>query len=830
MLTMEQYNVTGMSCAACQARVEKAVSALPKVSSCTVSLLTNSMRVEGAADSKDIIKAVEDAGYGASLKKDALTADDLEDKETGRMVKRLVLSVIFLLVLMYFSMGVHMFAFPAPKMIAGDHFAMGIVQLVLTVIIMVINRKFFTSGFKALIHRAPNMDSLIATGAAASFIYSFFVLIFPGWAGSDDLYFESAAMILTLVTVGKTLEAYSKGRTTDALKNLMKLAPKTANVIRDGREITVPVKEIAVGDVFIVRPGESFPVDGVVIEGVTAVDESALTGESIPVDKETGSRVSSATINQAGAVKCRATRVGEDTTISQIIALVSDAAATKAPVAKLADRISGVFVPVVMIISLMVLIVWLAMGQSIGYALARAVSVLVVSCPCALGLATPVAIMVGNGVGARSGILFKNAEALQETGSVVTVALDKTGTITNGKPKVTDVICADGIPEDDLILAAASLEALSEHPLAHAVTSYAEKFKDDLLKISDFKALPGNGLEGVSEEGTITGGSIRYMESLITLPAEFKKKTEEVSEGGKTPMLFAKDGRLLGMIAVADTIKEESIRAIEELKGLGVRCVMLTGDNEKTAQAIASVVGVDETVAGVLPEGKEEIIRRLQKEGKCAMVGDGINDAPALTRADTGIAIGAGADVAIDAADVVLVKSDPLDIAAAIRLSRKTYRNIKENLFWALFYNVLLIPLACGLYSKWGLVMTPAWGAAAMSVSSIFVVLNALRLNLADIYDASYDKAVAKNKTSGLKTERDKGRKTMTKKVKIEGMMCAHCEANVKKALEAIDGVESADVSHESGEALIGLSKDVDEAVIRKAIEDRDYRFVSMEG
>ena len=821
---MEQYSITGMSCAACQARVEKAVSALPDVSSCTVSLLTNSMSVEGEASDKDIIKAVEAAGYGASLKEAKLSEEDLEDRETARMVKRLIASALFLLVLMYFSMGVHMFGFPSPAFIREDHFAMGLVQLVLTVIIMVINRKFFTSGFSALIHRAPNMDSLIATGSAASFVYSLVALFAPKTAGSSDLYFESAAMILTLVTVGKTLEAYSKGRTTDALRSLMRLTPKTANVIRDGEEKTIPVEEIELGDIFIVRPGESIPVDAEVIEGTTAVDESALTGESIPVDKEMGSRVYSATLNQSGAIRCRATRIGEDTTIAQIIALVSDAASTKAPVAKLADRISGIFVPVVMGIAAVTLLCWLFLGQSTGYSLSRAISVLVVSCPCALGLATPVAIMVGNGVGAKNGILFKSAQALQEAGRVSTVALDKTGTITNGRPVVTDVIPADGVSADDLIIKAASLESLSEHPLAHAVSAYAKELDTELIAIEDFAALPGNGLEGLIDGNRIIGGSYRYIDSLAHVPDAFAKKTEEISSAGKTPMLFAEEGKLLGMIAVADTIKDESPRAIKELRRLGIRCVMLTGDNKRCADAIASIAGADESVAEVLPEGKEEVIRSLQKNGKCAMVGDGINDAPALTRADTGIAIGAGADVAIDAADVVLVRSDPLGIPAAIRLSRATYRNIKENLFWALFYNVLLIPLACGLYSRFGLVMTPAWGAAAMSVSSVFVVLNALRLNLYDIYDPSHDKAIK------IRSKTERKENTMTKTVKIEGMMCAHCEANVKNTLEALDGVTGAEVSHETGSAVITLSKEVDDSVIEKAINDKGYKFIKVEG
>lgn len=826
---MEQYNITGMSCAACQARVEKAVSSLPDVESCTVSLLTNSMRVEGKQAAADIIKAVENAGYGASVAKEVITEEDLDDQETPLMKKRLISSAAVLIVLMYFSMGAHMFGLPVPDFAGDIHVSSGIIQLVLTMIIMLINRKFFISGARGLIHRAPNMDSLIATGAAASFIYSAAVLFVKDPSGSNDLYFESAAMILTLVTVGKTLEAYSKGRTTDALKGLIKLAPKTANIIKDGKEITVPVGDIRTGDIFTVRPGESIPVDGIVTEGMTAVDESALTGESIPVDKQEESNVYSATINQSGFIKCRATRVGEDTTLSRIIALVSDAASTKAPIAKLADKISGVFVPAVMGIAVIVLVSWLIAGKSPGYALARAVSVLVVSCPCALGLATPVAIMVGTGVGAKNGILFKNAEALQVTGSVNTVALDKTGTVTNGKPVVTDVIPAADVSADELIQKAVTLESASEHPLAKAIKEYAERVDIGPGQISEFKALPGNGLEGVCGGRHIAGGSLKYIGSITDISGEFESVIDKITGEGKTPMLFVEEGRFLGLIGVADTIKDNTSVAVAQLKAMGIRTVMLTGDNRRTAEAIGKAAGVDDVIAQVLPDGKEEIVRKLQRNGRCAMVGDGINDAPALTRADSGIAIGAGSDIAIDAADVVLVRSDPATIPAAVRLSRQTYTNIKENLFWALFYNVLLIPLACGLYSGWGLVMTPAWGAAAMSISSVFVVLNALRLNLFDVYDTSGDKK--RKIRSKVNEENEEGEKEVMKKtVKIEGMMCAHCEANVKKTLEALDGIDSAQVSHEAGEAVIEMSHDVDEDIIRKAIEDKDYRFISMEG
>ena len=808
---MDQFNITGMSCDACRTRVEKAVSKLPQVDSCTVNLLTGTMRVEGFATQSDIIRAVENAGYGASVAAGKIRQEDLEDKETPKMKKRLFASVLIMLILMCFSMGVH-------------SFLSGIIQLVLSAVIIVINRKFFTVGFGSLFRLAPNMDSLIAIGASASFLYSVAVLFINGTSHSDDMYFESAAMILTLVTVGKTLEAYSKGKTTNALKGLMKMAPKTAVIIKDGKEETVPIEEVAAGDIFVVRPGESIPVDGVITEGTTAVNESALTGESIPVDKEEGSTVSCATLNQSGFIKCRATRVGEDTTLAQIISMVSDASSTKAPVAKLADRVSGVFVPVVIVIAVLVFAIWMILGSTPGYALARAISVLVVSCPCALGLATPVAIMVGNGVGAKNGILFKTAEALQEAGSVRTVALDKTGTITNGAPVVTDVVPAEGMTEEYLVRIASSLESCSEHPLASAVTDHAAQMGYEAEPVKDFGAVFGNGLEGIINGRHISGGSVSYIGSKIKLENDTMKITEELSGEGKTPMLFAEEERLLGVIAVADTIKSDSREAVGELHRMGIRTVMITGDNERTALAVGEKAGVDEVIAGVLPNEKEESIRQLKRSGKTAMVGDGINDAPALTRADIGIAIGAGSDVAIDAAGIVLVRSDLKDVPAAIRLSRRTYLNIKENLFWALIYNILLIPLACGVYARWGLTMNPMWGAAAMSCSSIFVVCNALRLNFINIHDASADRI---NKAK----QRSKGEEgIMTKTVKIEGMMCSHCEANVKAALEAIAGITGADVSHETGSAVIEMSEEVGEDVIRKTVEDKGYVFVSMEG
>lgn len=847
---MKQFNVTGMSCAACQARVEKAVSQVPGVSSCSVSLLTNSMGVEGDADENKIIEAVENAGYGASPKEAGAVSvkyseklreeeESLKDKTTPVLRKRLIASAAVLIVLMYFSMGVHMLGFPTPAFMRGNHVSMGLMQLLLSGIILVINQKFFISGFKSLFHLAPNMDTLIALGSSASFVYSTVMLFAASYVQlqdgakaaaryMDEYYFESAAMILTLITVGKMLESYSKGRTTDALKSLMKLAPKTANVIRDGIEKTVDIDEVVIGDVFVVRPGENIPVDGVVIEGISAVNESALTGESIPVDKEEGSRVSTATFNQSGFLKCRATRVGEDTTLSQIISMVSDAAATKAPVAKIADRISGVFVPVVIAIAAIVIVVWLLMGQTVGYALARGISVLVVSCPCALGLATPVAIMVGNGVGAKSGILYKTAEALQETGSVKIAALDKTGTITKGLPQVTDICAQAGVSDEELIRKAFSIEIRSEHPLAKAITGYAEDKGYKADEVEEFQALPGNGLEAKLDGKRILGGSVGFISSKLPVLPDIQGLADRMSDEGKTPVMFAEDDRILGLIAVADMIKDDSERAIRELKNMGIHVVMLTGDNRRTAEAIGKLAGVDEVIAGVLPGQKESVIKRLQKYGKTAMIGDGINDAPALTRADIGIAIGAGSDVAIDAADVVLMKSNLTDAAAAVRLSRKTLVNIKENLFWALIYNVLLIPLACGVYAHWGLTMNPMWGAAAMSMSSLFVVTNALRLNLFNVYDTSRDKMGGEIINITEHSEENEGGNTMTKTVNIEGMMCAHCEANVKKALEALDGIESAVVSHEAGTAVIELSKEVDDDLIKQTIEDKDYKFISI--
>ncbi len=819
---MQKYKVTGMSCAACQARVEKAVSAVPGVSSCTVSLLTNSMSVEGSASEDAVIRAVEKAGYGAGPDVDP-AGSILADTVTPVMKRRLAASVILLLVLMYFSMGIHMFGWPIPPFIPNEHIYMGLIQLILSAVIMLINRRFFVSGIRGLVHASPNMDTLIALGSAAAFGYS--VVTFAATGSTQDLYFESAAMILTLVSVGKTMEAYSKGRTTDAIKSLMKLSPKTANVIRDGIEQTVGIEDVSPGDIFVVRPGENIPADGVVIEGISAVNESALTGESIPVDKEPGSTVSTATINQSGFLKCRAVRVGEDTTLSQIISMVSDAAATKAPVAKLADKISLVFVPVVILLAVAVTVVWIFIGQTAGYALARGISVLVVSCPCALGLATPVAIMVGNGVGARHGILFKTAEALQLTGAVNIVALDKTGTITSGSPVVTDVMPYGDIPEEELITKAYSIENMSEHPLALAIKERATLSGIGKREVTGFEALPGNGLMAYLDGKRILGGSVGFVSSKVNVPKEIADITEGLAKGGKTPVLFAEESTLLGIMAIADPIKTDSASAIDQLRNMGIYTVMLTGDNENTAKAIGDTAGVDEVIAQVLPDGKEKVITDLQRKGKVAMIGDGINDAPALTRADSGIAIGAGTDVAIDAADVVLMRSELTDVAAAIRLSRKTYVNIKQNLFWALIYNVLLIPVACGLYAHWGITMNPMLGAAAMSISSLFVVTNALRLNFADIYDRTHDKKAGQAK----KIVYEKGAVRMTKTVKIEGMMCTHCEASVKKALEAIEGIESAVASHEAGTAVIELTKDVAEEVIRKAIEDKDYRFIGIE-
>lgn len=864
-MSIKQYTVTGMSCAACQSRVEKAVGKVPGVTSCSVSLLTNSLGVEGSAAPEAVIRAVEDAGYGASMKetasdsgkesysaKIAAEKDALTDHNTRILKKRLVWSVFFLLILMYFSMGVHMWGWPVPSFMKGNHVAMGLIQLLLSGIILIINQKFFISGFKSLFHGAPNMDSTIALGSGAAFAYSTVMLFAMTGAqvsgGSEaampymnEFYFESAGMILTLITVGKMLESVSKGKTTNALKSLMELAPKTATLIRNGKEITVSVDEVQCGDIFTVRPGESIPTDGIVLEGISAVNEAALTGESIPVDKEPGSQVSSATTNQSGFLKCRATRVGEDTTLSQIISLVSDAAATKAPVAKLADRISSVFVPSVIVLSVITIVVWLLLGKDIGFALAHGICVLVVSCPCALGLATPVAIMVGNGLGARNGILFKTAEALQETGNIQIVALDKTGTITSGTPAVTDVLPADGVTGSELLQKAAALEYHSEHPLAKAIIAYAadsEKTGNpDFSGLSDLQVLPGNGLTGILQGKQISGGKEEFILTKASIHANMRKAADRLSESGKTTMYFEEDGRLLGLIAVADPIREDSARAVQELRNMGIRVVMLTGDNRRTADAIGKQAGVDEVAAQVLPEEKEKIIQMLQKSGKVAMVGDGINDAPALTRANIGIAIGAGTDVAIDAADVVLMKSRLTDVSAAVRLSRASYRNIVENLFWALFYNVLLIPLAAGLYAHWGLNMNPMWGAAAMSCSSLFVCMNALRLNLFRIHDSGKDhrgrntlqnKKLINSNQPVIEKENGKDKK-MKKTMKIEGMMCCHCEATVKKALEALDGVTSAEVSHENGTAVLELSKDVSDDLLKKTVEDKDYKVTGIE-
>ena len=838
---MEHYTVTGMSCAACSARVEKAVSAVPGVTSCSVSLLTNSMGVEGSATPDAVISAVQAAGYGASLKGPAQSVpsiaeqeDALADHETPVLKRRLIASLGFLIVLMYFSMGHMMWGWPLPSFFDGNHVAMGLIQMLLTIAVMVINQKFFINGFKSLFHGAPNMDTLVALGATASFGYSTYALFamtgaqVRGDAAAvmsymHEFYFESAAMILALITVGKMLEARSKGKTTDALKSLMKLAPQTATLLRNGQEVTVPIAQVKRGDVFVVRPGENIPVDGVILEGESAVNESALTGESIPVDKAVGDSVSAATTNQSGFLRCEATRVGEDTTLSQIIKMVSDAAATKAPIAKVADRVSGVFVPTVITIAVITTAVWLLCGKPIGFALARGISVLVISCPCALGLATPVAIMVGNGLGAKNGILFKTAVSLEETGKTEIVALDKTGTITKGEPRVTDVLPADGLTESALLALAAALEQRSEHPLARAVMLRAEEDKLSVSEVSDFRALPGNGLTATLNDEELLGGSLSFISTKADVPQALRDKAEALAEEGKTPLLFARGGKLAGVIAVADVIKEDSPAAIAALRNMGIHVVMLTGDNEKTARAIGRQAGVDEVIAGVLPEGKESVIRRLQKQGKVAMVGDGINDAPALTRADIGIAIGAGTDVAIDAADVVLMKSQLSDVPAAIRLSRATLRNIHENLFWAFFYNVIGIPLAAGVWIPiFGWTLNPMFGAAAMSLSSFCVVSNALRLNLFKLHDAGKDKKIKK--------KHHKEETTMEKTMKIEGMMCGHCEAAVKKALEAVDGVASAEVSHTSGTAVVTLSKPVDNAVLKKAVEDKDYKVTSIEG
>ncbi len=853
---MEQYNVTGMSCAACQVRVEKAVSAVEGVTSATVSLLTNSLAVEGTASSQQIIKAVEDAGYGAALKgadnerksisaKLAAEEDMLKDRETPKLKRRLIASLLFLLILMYFSMGHMMLGLPLPVFFENNHVAMGIVQLVLCAIVMVINQKFFISGFKSLWHRSPNMDSLIALGSMAGFVYSVVILLLMSRAVvdgkheavmryMDEFYFESSAMILALITVGKMLEASSKGKTTNALKSLMKLAPKTATLLRNGQEVSVSIDEVNKGDIFVVRPGENIPVDGIIVDGESAVNEAAITGENIPVDKVVGDSVTSATLNQSGFLTCQATRVGEDTTLAQIIQMVSDAAATKAPVAKLADTISGYFVPAVIGVSLITFVIWLLLGKEIGYCLARAITVLVVSCPCALGLATPVAIMVGNGVGAKNGILFKNAEALQETGNIQIAVLDKTGTITSGQPILTAIRPAAETTEEKLLEKALILEQRSEHPLAIAVVNYGREKGIEVGEPENFRALSGNGLTGRYQGKDLFGGNFRFISQHAEISEEVRKTGELLAEAGQTPLYFAEEGKLLGIIAVADAIKPDSPQAIAEMKRMGIHVVMLTGDNEKTAQAIGVQAGVSEVIASVLPEGKEEVIRQLQAHGKVAMIGDGINDAPALTRADIGIAIGAGTDVAIDAADVVLMKSSLRDAAAAIRLSRATYRNIIENLFWALIYNTLLIPAAAGLYTGLGITMNPMLGAAAMSLSSFCVVSNALRLNLLKIHDGSHDrpgkKAVKLNEEGKLLTQRKENEVYfMTRTMKIEGMMCPHCEATVKKALEAVDGVESAQVSHEQGTAVVTLSHEVENAVLTKAVEDKEYKVIAVD-
>ena len=846
--TMEQYIVTGMSCAACSSRVEKAVSKVPGVTSCSVSLLTNSMGVEGTASEQEIIKAVTDAGYGASKKGEGTAKtqsssvsageDMLKDRTTPALKKRLIASLGFLIVLMYFSMGHMMWGWPVPGFMKDNHVMMGLLQMLLTIAVMVINQKFFISGFKGLIHRAPNMDTLVALGSGASFVYSTYALFAMTDAQMHgdmdavmsymhDFYFESAAMILALITVGKMLEARSKGKTTDALKGLMKLAPKTAVVIRGEKEVQVSIEQVQKGDCFVVKPGENIPVDGEVIEGNSAVNESALTGESIPVDKAVGDKVSAATVNQSGYLKCRATRVGEDTTLSQIIQMVSDAAATKAPIAKIADRISGVFVPTVITIAVITIIVWLIAGQSIGFALSRGIAVLVISCPCALGLATPVAIMVGNGMGARNGIMFKTAVSLEETGKMQIVALDKTGTITSGEPKVTDIIPAAGVTEDTLLKCAYALENKSEHPLARAILEKAKEENAGIEEVTGFQALPGNGLTAILDGHTLYGGNHTFISSKVSVDGDIQKKAEKLAEAGKTPLFFGNEDRLLGVIAVADVIKEDSPQAIKELQNMGIHVVMLTGDNERTAKAIGQQAGVDEVIAGVLPEGKEQVIRKLKEKGKVAMVGDGINDALALTRADMGIAIGAGTDVAIDAADVVLMKSRLSDVPAAIRMSRATLRNIHENLFWAFFYNIIGIPLAAGVwYPLFGWKLNPMFGAAAMSLSSFCVVSNALRLNLFKMYDASKDKKLKAKKEKKRSKKEDK---TMKKIMHIEGMMCGHCEAAVKKALEALPQVDEAVVSHEAGTAELTLNAEIADDVLKKTVEDKDYTVTSVE-
>jgi Cu2+-exporting ATPase len=858
---MEQYNVTGMSCAACSARVEKAVKKVPGVTSCSVSLLTNSMGVEGTASPAAIISAVQEAGYGASPKNASASKtsdasadlDALADRETPKLKRRLIASLGFLLVLMYFSMGHMMWGWPLPHWFDGNHVAMGLVQLLLAGIVMVINQKFFINGFKGLIHGAPNMDTLVALGSMASFVWSTYALFAMTRAqvdGNDELvmhymmefYFESAAMILTLITVGKMLEARSKGKTTDALKSLMKLAPKTATLVRDGAEVTVAIADVQKGDVFVVRPGENIPVDGVVLEGTSAVNESALTGESIPVDKAVGDKVSAATTNQSGFLRCEATRVGEDTTLAQIIKMVSDAAATKAPIAKIADTVSGFFVPAVISIAVVTTIVWLLLGHELGYALARGISVLVISCPCALGLATPVAIMVGNGLGAKNGILFKTAASLEAAGRTQIVALDKTGTITEGAPRVTDLLPAEGVSETELLTLAAALESRSEHPLAKAVLADAEAKAITPPEVTDFAALPGNGLAAKLDGMDIYAGNAAFIQTKLTLPAALAQQAEKLASEGKTPLFFGGAGRLLGVIAVADTIKEDSPEAIRQLQNMGIRVVMLTGDNQRTADAIGRQAGVDEVIAGVLPDGKEAVIRQLQASGKVAMVGDGINDAPALTRADTGIAIGAGTDVAIDAADVVLMNSKLSDVPAAIRLSRATLRNIHENLFWAFIYNIIGIPLAAGLFIPFGLTLNPMFGAAAMSLSSFCVVSNALRLNLFDLHSTRHDHKTASPAAAPVQSAAENNKKsdaeapevktedhTMKKTLKVEGMMCGHCEARVKKALEALPEVDEAVVSHEAGTAIVTLNAEVADDVLKNAVEAQDYKVTGIQ-
>ena len=858
---MEQYNVTGMSCAACSARVEKAVKKVPGVTSCSVSLLTNSMGVEGTASPAAILSAVQEAGYGASPKNASASKasgasadlDALADHETPKLKRRLIASLGFLLVLMYFSMGHMMWGWPLPHWIDGNHVAMGLVQLLLAGIVMVINQKFFINGFKGLIHGAPNMDTLVALGSMASFVWSTYALFAMTRAqvdGNDELvmhymmefYFESAAMILTLITVGKMLEARSKGKTTDALKSLMKLAPKTATLVRDGAEVTVAIADVQKGDVFVVRPGENIPVDGVVLEGTSAVNESALTGESIPVDKAVGDKVSAATTNQSGFLRCEATRVGEDTTLAQIIKMVSDAAATKAPIAKIADTVSGFFVPAVISIAVVTTIVWLLLGHELGYALARGISVLVISCPCALGLATPVAIMVGNGLGAKNGILFKTAASLEAAGRTQIVALDKTGTITEGAPRVTDLLPAEGVTETELLTLAAALESRSEHPLAKAVLADAETKAITPPEVTDFAALPGNGLAAKLNGMDIYAGNAAFIQTKLTLPAALAQQAEKLASEGKTPLFFGGAGRLLGVIAVADTIKEDSPEAIRQLQNMGIRVVMLTGDNQRTADAIGRQAGVDEVIAGVLPDGKEAVIRQLQASGKVTMVGDGINDAPALTRADTGIAIGAGTDVAIDAADVVLMNSKLSDVPAAIRLSRATLRNIHENLFWAFIYNIIGIPLAAGLFIPFGLTLNPMFGAAAMSLSSFCVVSNALRLNLFDLHSTRHDHKTASPAAAPVQSAAENNKKsdaeapevktedhTMKKTLKVEGMMCGHCEARVKKALEALPEVDEAVVSHEAGTAIVTLNAEVADDVLKNAVEAQDYKVTGIQ-